>query len=130
MRAGLEQAPRAGRRPRFCSDACKQAAWRDRLGTEEYNRRRREADELERRRHLVRGYHAELAAITARTPLPVARVLPLLRELAGASPFDERPAVRLYMKAALRWHPDKPTGDKKVFQLLQEAHHTAKLLSL
>ncbi|MET8816468.1 J domain-containing protein [Streptomyces sp. NPDC004549] len=126
---GWNRPRQPGRVPRFCSDACKQANWRDRLGREEYNRRRREAEARQARAWQIRIYHAEFDCITARTPLPFNRVLPILRELAGAAPSDPAPPSRLYRAAAVAWHPDKPGGDHKVFQLLQEAYRLAKLLT-
>ncbi|MEU3601553.1 J domain-containing protein [Streptomyces sp. NPDC006798] len=117
-----------GRVPRFCSDSCKQADWRDRVGHEEYNRRRREAETRRIRAARIRIFHAEFDSISASSPLPFGRALPLLRELAGVTAWDSTPVPRLYRTAALSWHPDKPGGDHKVFQLLQEAHRLAKLL--
>ncbi|MFF5473369.1 J domain-containing protein [Streptomyces achromogenes] len=73
-------------------------------------------------------YHQEFDRITAVTPLPSQRALPLLCELAGTTTADPARLNRLYRAAALTWHPDKPTGDHKVFQLLQEAYRVAKLM--
>ncbi|MER8073171.1 J domain-containing protein [Streptomyces sp. NPDC094034] len=117
--------------PRFCSDACKQANWRDRVGKQEYNRRRRESTERRARASQIRSYHAEFDRITAATPLPAGRAFPLLHELAGTirSASDPASLVRLYRTASVAWHPDKPGGDHKVFQLLQEAYRQAKLLT-
>ena len=110
---------RPGRVPRYCSDACKQAAWRDRVGPEEYNRRRRRAAaELARRRDLVWRYHAEFDAITAVSPLP-----------ASIPVWNPVPPAKLYKAAALKWHPDTREGDHKIFQLLQQAYRLAKLMA-
>ena len=94
------------------------------------NRRRRAAWIESQHLRTVRRYQDEFARVTASTPLHAARVLPLLRELASASPDDSRSAARLYKAAALMWHPDTSTGDKQVFQLLQEAYRVAKLSGL
>ncbi|MGW4345280.1 hypothetical protein ACWEL8_09410 [Streptomyces sp. NPDC004690] len=126
---GWNRPRQPGRVPRFCSDACKQANWRDRVGRQEYNRRRREAEARRARASLIRIYHAEFDRISASSPLPLSRALPLLRELAGVAAWDTAPVSRLYRTAALSWHPDKPDGDHKVFQLLQEAHRMAKRLT-
>jgi hypothetical protein len=126
---GWNRPRQPGRVPRFCSDACKQANWRDRVGREEYNRRRKEAEARRARAALIRLYHAEFARVTAKTPLPFNRVLPILRELAGVAPWDPAPPSRLYRAAAVAWHPDKPHGDHVVFQLLQEAYRLANLLT-
>lgn len=99
------------------------------MGREEYNQRRREAEARRARALQIRLYHAEFDRITARTPLPFNRALPILRELAGAAPSDATPVSRLYRAAALAWHPDKPGGDHKVFQLLQEVYRLANLLT-
>lgn len=126
---GWNRLRQPGRVPRFCSDSCKQANWRDRVGRQEYNRRRREAEARRVRAWQIRIYHAEFDRITASSPLPFSRALPLLRELAGVASWDPTPVSRLYRTAALSWHPDKPDGDHKVFQLLQEAHRMAKPLT-
>ncbi|MGW7283130.1 hypothetical protein ACWGIV_33655 [Streptomyces sp. NPDC054844] len=55
-----------------------------------------------------------------------ARALRLLRELAGADDADDSPPTRLYRSAATTWHPDLPSGDEKVFQLLQQAYTVAR----
>ncbi|MDP9612871.1 hypothetical protein [Streptomyces demainii] len=55
--------------------------------------------------------------------------MPLLRELAGVASSDQMSPSRLYKVAAVAWHPDKPDGDHKVFQLLLEAYRLAKLLA-
>ncbi|MGW1278862.1 hypothetical protein ACWD4V_18165 [Streptomyces tsukubensis] len=116
----------AGRPPHFCSDACKQAAWRLRaqlkLRDLANSRLRNTSEDIER-------FHAELAAITLRTPLRETRILPLLRELAGAPLADRRTAQQLYKAAVLRWHPDTG-GDTATFQLLQAAYHEAKRYEL
>jgi hypothetical protein len=56
--------------------------------------------------------------------------MPLLHELAGSGPSYGLPVGRLYKTAAATWHPDRPGGDHKVFQLLQEAHRLARLHAL
>jgi len=127
---GWNRPRKPGRVPRYCSDRCKQAAWRQRVGPEEYRRRERASEQRRRRAWTLAMYHREFAAVTAKNPLKTSRVMPLLRELAGATPWDPRPAVRLYKTAALQWHPDTPDGDHHVFQLLNEAHRIAKLMNL
>jgi hypothetical protein len=124
---GWNRPRQPGRIPRFCSDACKQANWRERVGREEYNRRRRTAQARQARARQIRRYHTEFDRITTVTPLPLGRALPLLRELAGVAPWDQTPPSRLYKAAAVTWHPDKPEGDHKVFQLLQEAYRLSTL---
>ncbi|MFE2038450.1 hypothetical protein ACFXBB_35540 [Streptomyces scopuliridis] len=100
------------------------------MGQQEYNRRRRESAERRARASQIRSYHAEFDRITAATPLPAARALPLLHEVAGTiSASDPASLVRLCRTASVTWHPDKPGGDHKVFQLLQEAYRQAKLLT-
>ena len=126
---GWNRPRQPGRVPRFCSDSCKQADWRKRVGPEELNQRRRAAEARRVRAYQLRLYHAEFERITATTPLSATRAMPLLRELADVKPWDHRPLTRLYRDAALAWHPDRPDGDKQVFQLLQEAYRLAKLLA-
>lgn len=126
---GWNRPRQSGRVPRFCSDSCKQAHWRDSVGKEEYNRRRRAAEARRIRAWKVQRFQAEFDLISATEPLAFRRALPLLRELAGANAWDQTPPARLYRTAALAWHPDKPHGDHKVFQLLQEAHRLLKYTS-
>lgn len=111
--------PKPGPVPRFCSDACKQANWRD-------GKRGRDVRGQRVRVRSVAYFHAELERITAATPLPWERAVPLLRELAGAVEADETPIARLYKSAATTWHPDRPNGDHRVFQLLQEVFRLAR----
>ncbi|WP_331725860.1 J domain-containing protein [Streptomyces sp. NBC_00470] len=111
----------AGQRPKFCSDACKQAAWRERVGAAELSRRRRAAEEARRQRQLIEGYQEELAQLSALMPLSRWRALELLYELAGDTGSIRDSPARLYKTAALSWHPDRG-GDHQVFQLLQEAY--------
>ncbi|MET8978991.1 hypothetical protein ABZX85_25565 [Streptomyces sp. NPDC004539] len=111
--------PKPGRAPRFCSDACKQANWRARAALARDDRREQ-----------VARFHAEWDQITAATPMPPERAVPLLRELADADPSSWLPVPRLYKTAAAAWHPDRPGGDHKVFQLLQEAHRLARQRAL
>lgn len=108
-----------GRAPCFCSDACKQASWRD-------SRRWKSVLAHRVREEQVILFHAELEQIAASTPLLLERVMPLLHELADTDPADRLPVSRLYKTAAAAWHPDRPGGDHKVFQLLQEAHRLAR----
>ncbi|BET45056.1 hypothetical protein RGQ21_00380 [Kitasatospora aureofaciens] len=115
-----------GRVPQYCSDACKQAHWRSRLGSEEYNRRRREARAGNPRAAQVRKFRAVADGITGLSPLAPGRAMALLRELAGADTGDSSSPSRLYRSAATAWHPDLPDGDEKVFQLLQQAYTVAR----
>jgi hypothetical protein len=71
-------------------------------------------------------FHQEFDQISKSTPLDAERVVPLLYELAGADPSQDLPVSRLYRTAAAAWHPDRPGGDYKVFQLLQEAYRMAR----
>ncbi|WP_159029527.1 hypothetical protein [Streptomyces qaidamensis] len=116
---GWNRLPKPGRAPRFCSDACKQASWREKAAVA-----RRIRDEQ------VALFHAEFDQITAAKPLPLTRVVPLLHGLAGSDPSHGLPVSRLYRTAAAAWHPDRPGGNHKVFQLLQEAHRLARLHAL
>ncbi|MGW8359010.1 hypothetical protein ACWGK1_00300 [Streptomyces wedmorensis] len=71
------------------------------------------------------AFRAEFHAIPPGTRLSRLRLLPLLKELAGAPPNDERTTQQLYKAAALRWHPDVG-GDAEVFLLLQLARSEAR----
>ncbi|GGM06137.1 hypothetical protein GCM10010129_57290 [Streptomyces fumigatiscleroticus] len=112
-----------------CSDACKQAALRDRVGRGELNRRGKEAETRRIRAERVRRYHAELHRIGALAPLPSERALPLLRELAGVAPWDQTAPARLYGAAVVAWHPDEPSGGHQVFQLLQTVYRSVNVLA-
>ncbi|MGW0420975.1 hypothetical protein [Streptomyces sp. NPDC003015] len=111
--------PTKGQVPRFCSAICRKANWRDGLRQKRDGRRAREKQ--------IALFHAEFDQITAHTPLKPERVVPLLYELAGADPAVDLPVSRLRRIASAAWHPDRPGGDYKVFQLLQEAHRLARL---
>lgn len=126
---GWNRRSQPGRVPSYCSDSCKQANFRTRLGSQEYNKRRRAAEARRVRAYRLIGFLDEFERISAKSPLPSWRALPLLRELAGVEAWSQTPVSRLYRDAALTWHPDRPDGDKKVFQLLQEAYRLAKHLN-
>lgn len=120
---------RRGPTPRWCSDACKQAAWRTRVGAEQFAERRRRAEAERVRRLRVAGLHALYRAIDALHPLPTAQARSLLPELAGAERHSTTGPKALYRAAAARWHPDLQDGDEEVFKLLQEAYRIVKLVS-
>jgi hypothetical protein len=110
--------PTRGQVPRFCSAACRQANWLDGL-------RQKRAAPLTRKEQVIL-FHNEFEQINKNTPLKPERVVPLLYGLAGADPSENLPVSRLYRTAAASWHPDRPGGDYKVFQLLQEAYRLAR----
>ncbi|MFC0843577.1 hypothetical protein ACFH04_07515 [Streptomyces noboritoensis] len=118
---------RRGPAPRWCSDACKQAAWRSRVGPEELSVRRRRA-ETERAKALqLTWYRAVFRSISPLHPLPTATAQSLLVELAGHAPDSTAGAKLLYRKAATRWHPDLTHGDEEVFKLLEHVYQTVQL---
>ncbi len=112
--------PKPGRLPRFCSDACKQASWRRQARDQHAERASARPRQGQRER-----FHAELAALSSKKPLPTPRILPLLRELAQTTASDERTAQQLYKAAVRKWHPDAG-GDAGTFTLLQLAYRRAQ----
>lgn len=115
-----------GQVPRFCSDACRTASWRERVGSSELNRRRSQARARVTHEQLVRCYHEEFDMVSKETPLAPQRALVLLYELASCPPRRGTDLKDLYRKAAAVWHPDKAEGDVKVFKLLELAYRVAK----
>ncbi|MFE4398676.1 hypothetical protein ACFRPV_33085 [Kitasatospora sp. NPDC056808] len=119
-----------GPTPKWCSDSCRQAAWRHRVGPEVLAKRRRRAEAEQARRWEIERYHAIFKSIGVRGPLATDTARSLLCELAAADPHTRRSARALYRTAAARWHPNLQGGDEQVFKLLQEAYRIVKFLPL
>ncbi|MFI7241652.1 DUF6531 domain-containing protein [Streptomyces qinglanensis] len=89
--------------------------------------RRRRSDAARARRHRVELLRAIFRAVDARDPLRPEAARGLLIELADA---EQHSMATLGTSAGLpaRWHPDVEGGDGEIFQLLETAYRTVKLL--
>uniref|UniRef100_UPI003F495A58 J domain-containing protein n=1 Tax=Amycolatopsis sp. CA-096443 TaxID=3239919 RepID=UPI003F495A58 len=113
--------PRRGPRPRWCSEACKQAAYRERH-RERIAAARREAYATARQRARVAWFHQRFHQIGSDRSLGVNAALELMWELAGRDDSTRLTPKQAYRRASRRWHPDVPEGDETVFKLLQAVY--------
>lgn len=116
------QPRRRGQVPRYCSDACKQAAYRSRTDPAQARDRRRAAEAEATRRARLHNYRILAASLDSRNRLDIETAIDLVFDMAEV--FDPDADVSLktaYRRASRNWHPDLPDGNMQAFQLLQHA---------